>query len=295
MKVNKLILLSLVFIWACSGEEKLADAYGYFEADRTTISAEASGQIQMFSIEEGMHVIAGQVIGQIDSMPLHYKRMQLESQRSTLKANFAQIQSQMDVVEQQYTNLKKDVQRIESLVKKGAATPKQLDDIKGQFKVLKKQEKSIATQKSALQNQIKQVDSRLDELKYSLQKTTLVNPTDGKVISRLAMQGEIANPGRPLYTVANLSKINLKAYITGNYLPLVKIGDEAKILTDDGKGGLKEWPAQVIWIAEEAEFTPKTIHTREERVNLVYAIKLAVENDGSLKIGMPGEVIFSNE
>jgi HlyD family secretion protein len=295
MKVNKLILLSLVFIWACSGEEKLADAYGYFEADRTTISAEASGQIQMFSIEEGMHVIAGQVIGQIDSMPLHYKRMQLESQRSTLKANFAQIQSQMDVVEQQYTNLKKDVQRIESLVKKGAATPKQLDDIKGQFKVLKKQEKSIATQKSALQNQIKQVDSRLDELKYSLQKTTLVNPTDGKVISRLAMQGEIANPGRPLYTVANLSKINLKAYITGNYLPLVKIGDEAKILSDDGKGGLREWPAQVIWIAEEAEFTPKTIHTREERVNLVYAIKLAVENDGSLKIGMPGEVIFSNE
>jgi HlyD family secretion protein len=295
MKVNKLILLSLVFIWACSGEEKLADAYGYFEADRTTISAEASGQIQMFSIEEGMHVSAGQVIGQIDSMPLHYKRMQLESQRSTLKANFAQIQSQMDVVEQQYTNLKKDVQRIESLVKKGAATPKQLDDIKGQFKVLKKQEKSIATQKSALQNQIKQVDSRLDELKYSLQKTTLVNPTDGKVISRLAMQGEIANPGRPLYTVANLSKINLKAYITGNYLPLVKIGDEAKILSDDGKGGLREWPAQVIWIAEEAEFTPKTIHTREERVNLVYAIKLAVENDGSLKIGMPGEVIFSNE
>lgn len=288
-----ILILPILLLWvACSNSEEKTDAYGYFEVDRTLVSAEASGQIKSLQLEEGQWLKAGESVGQIDSMPLHFKRQQLEIQEDVLKSNFNSIEREMDVIQQQQANVMKDFKRVEKLLKKGAATPKQKDDVEGRLKVLEKQLEAVATKRQSLNNQIKQVQNQLDEINYGIGKTSLINPVEGIVMSKMARLGEMANPGRPLYSIGNAKKINLKAYITGEQLPNIKLGSKAQVITDDGNGGLKTWPAVVSWIAENAEFTPKTIHTRKERVNLVYAIKLQVENDGSLKAGMPGEVKF---
>ena len=288
-----ILILPILLLWvACSNSEEQTDAYGYFEVDRTLVSAEASGQIESLQLEEGQWLKAGESVGQIDSMPLHFKRQQLEIQEDVLKSNFNSIEREMDVIQQQHTNVMKDFNRVEKLLIKGAATPKQKDDVEGRLKVLEKQLEAVASKKQSLNNQIKQVQNQLDEINYGISKTSLINPVEGIVMSKMARLGEMANPGRPLYSIGNTKKINLKAYITGEQLPNIKLGSKAQVITDDGNGGLKTWPAEVSWIAENAEFTPKTIHTRKERVNLVYAIKLQVENDGSLKAGMPGEVKF---
>lgn len=292
--MNKLalILLSLAIIASCSTAENQPDAYGYFEADQTIISAESAGRLLQFIPEEGDILTSDQVVGQIDSLPQFYKKQQLISQIAALNSSLTQIESQKAVVDQQSLNLKVDQKRIDNLVKTGAATQKQKDDIYGQLQVLDKQINSIISQKSGLQNQIQGLKSQLDELNYSIEKTTIKNPIQGTVLTKMAMMGEVTAPGKPLYAIANLSEIKLKAYVSGAQLPKIKIGQKAQVMVDDGNGSIKKLSAQVVWISASAEFTPKTIQTREERVNLVYAVKLNVKNDGSLKIGMPGEVDF---
>lgn len=292
--MNKIVLFLLVaaFISSCKNGENTSDAYGYFEADETVVSSEAAGKILKFSAEEGEILKEGQIVGQIDSLNLYYKKQQLLAQISAVRSGLSQVESQMSVIEQQVINLKVDQNRIANLLKTGAATQKQMDDINGQMEVLQKQITSVSTQKSSIQNQIKGLESQLDELNYSLSKTLIINPVEGTVLTKMAMEGEITAPGKPLFLIANLKEIKLKGYISGEQLPNVKIGQKAEVLIDDGNGGIKKLPAKVVWISQSAEFTPKTIQTREERVNLVYAVKLLVENDGSLKIGMPGEADF---
>jgi HlyD family secretion protein len=286
------ILLTAALLTSCSGKEEMSDAYGNFEVDKTMISAEVAGKLLKFDIEEGDILKAGTVIGQIDTMQLHYKKEQLQANLASLQSGFADIDAQMAVASQHLDNLLVNQKRIHKMFTAGAATQKQMDDIDGQVLLARKQLDAVNTGRQTLSNKIKAVRNQLNELNYTIAKSTVINPVDGTVLTKLTMENEVVAPGKPLYAIGNLSKIKLKVYVDGNMLPKVKLGNKATVLVDDGNGGLRKLSGKIIWISSTAEFTPKTIQTREERVNLVYAVKILVDNDGSLKIGMPGEVNF---
>ncbi|OIP01306.1 MAG: hypothetical protein AUJ98_04865 [Bacteroidetes bacterium CG2_30_33_31] len=292
--MNKLylIIIASMLITACSNSEPTSDAYGNFEVDNTTISAESQGKLLSFNLEEGDFLKAGQHLGQIDTLDLYFKKQQLQAQMSALKSNFANIDAQSAVSQQQKTNLKINQNRIQQLFNSKAATQQQLDDMNGNVQVVQKQIEAINTQKLSLQNQIKVIENQINEINYAISKSTIINPTEGVVLTKLSMVNEIVAMGKPLYSIADLRNIKLKVYVSENQLAKVKIGKEAKVLIDTEKGKMKELKGRIIWVSSTAEFTPKTIETREERVNLVYAVKILVVNDGSLKVGMPGEAIF---
>ncbi len=292
MKNIYIIIAVTLFITACSSTEETSDAYGNFEVDKTVISAEAQGKLLSFNLEEGDLLEAEQVVGRIDTLNLYYKKEQLMAQLASLQSKFAGIDAQMAVVNQQKANLIINQKRVHHLFKSKAATQKQVDDIDGQVIVAEKQAEAINTQKLSLQNQIVVLDNQIKAIDYALEKSTIVNPVSGRVLTKLAMVNEVLAPGKPLYTIADMSRIKLKVYVSGKILSKVKLGNEAVVLVDGEDGKLKEYNGKVVWISNSAEFTPKTIQTREDRVNLVYAVKIAVDNDGSLKIGMPGEAKF---
>ena len=292
MKRIYIIIALTLFITACSGTEETSDAYGNFEVDKTVISAEAQGKLLSFNLEEGDLLEAGNVVGQIDTLNLYYKKKQLVAQLASLQSNFANIDAQMAVVNQQKENLITNQKRVHHLFKSKAATQQQIDDIDGRVVVAEKQAEAINTQKNSLQNKIDVVDNQIKAIDYALEKSTIVNPVNGRVLTKLTMVNEVVAPGKPLYTIADMSNIKLKVYVSGSTLSKVKLGHEAVVLVDGENGNLKEYKGKVVWISNSAEFTPKTIQTREDRVNLVYAVKIAVDNDGSLKIGMPGEARF---
>jgi len=280
-------------MFSCGSQEPKSDAYGNFESDKVTVSAEANGKILSLKLEEGDLLKKGQEIGLIDTLDLYYKKQQLMAQKSSLQANFQQIDAQVDVQKQQLENITISKNRVEKLFAKEAATQKQVDDVSGQYDITLKQIKATESQRNALQQQINSIGKQIEQIELAISKCHIISPVDGTVLSKLSMQGEIAGIGKPLFTMADLTSLNLKAYISENQLASIKIGQKVSAKIDTPEG-LKTMPGTLIWISESAEFTPKTIQTRDERVNLVYAIKVKVVNDGSLKIGMPGEVDFSN-
>ena len=290
-----IILFLASLITSCGNEEKQSDAYGNFEADKTFISAEAMGKILEFDIEEGDIIKKDEVIGQVDTLDLYYKKLQLQSQIEAVAANFMEINSQLEVQKQQLENIEIQKNRTSKLHKEKAATQQQVDNINGQYNVAEKQIAAIESKRNALNKQIDAMKNQLKELELNISKCTIVNPVEGSILNKLAMKGEMAMPGKPLYSLANLTYLNLKAYVSGNQLSQIKLGKNLKVLIDGPDNSLIEKEGKLIWISSSSEFTPKTIQTREERVNLVYAIKIRVENDdGRLKIGMPGEVVFNN-
>ena len=280
-------------MWSCNSKEKASDAYGNFEATKTIISAEGSGKILEFTVEEGQQLDSGMLVGQIDTLDLFYKKSQLESQILSLQSNISSIESQKAVSEQQKDNLLIDKKRIEQLYKSSAATQKQMDDIKGAINLSDKQIAATETQKSNILNQIAALENQKKSLELSIKKCKVINPFKGVVLSKLAYTNEMTMSGKTLYTLADLSNLELKVYVSGDMLSRVKLGQEVKVLIDKDKKENSSLSGKVSWISENAEFTPKTIQTKEERVNYVYAVKIKVENkDGLLKIGMPGEVNF---
>lgn len=288
------IILGLSFLmFSCGNQQQKSDAYGNFESDKVTVSAEGNGKILSFNVEEGDLLKKGQEIGLIDTLDLYYKKEQLQAQRSSLQANFQQIDAQVEVQKQQLENIEISKNRVEKLFAKGAATQKQVDDVSGQYDVVNKQITATETQRNALQQQINSIGKQIEQIELAISKCHIISPVDGTVLSKLSMQGEMAGIGKPLFTMADLTSLNLKAYISEDQLSTIKIGQKVSAIIDTPEG-LKTMPGTLIWVSESAEFTPKTIQTRDERVNLVYAIKVKVVNDGSLKIGMPGEVDFSN-
>lgn len=288
------IILGLSFLmFSCGNQQQKSDAYGNFESDKVTVSAEGNGKILSFNVEEGDLLKKGQEIGLIDTLDLYYKKEQLQAQRSSLQANFQQIDAQVEVQKQQLENIEISKKRVEKLFAKGAATQKQVDDVSGQYDVVNKQITATETQRNALQQQINSIGKQIEQIELAISKCHIISPVDGTVLSKLSMQGEMAGIGKPLFTMADLTSLNLKAYISEDQLSTIKIGQKVSAIIDTPEG-LKTMPGTLIWVSESAEFTPKTIQTRDERVNLVYAIKVKVVNDGSLKIGMPGEVDFSN-
>jgi HlyD family secretion protein len=279
------------FLVSCKQNKETSDAYGNFEAVETTISSEANGRILWLNLTEGEILKQGDAIGLIDTTDLHYKRLQLEAQKSAVGSKSANINAQAAIFNQQKANLNTDLMRVENLLKEQAATPKQFDDVKGAINVIDKQIVSVKTQLAAVGDEIKALDAQIAQVNEAIKRCYLVNPVDGTVLSRYAETGEVTAFGKPLYKIANLKTMDLRVYISGDMLAQVKTGQKAKVLID-APDKMGELEGTITWISPTAEFTPKIIQTREERVNLVYAVKLSVVNDGRLKIAMPAEVIF---
>ncbi|HOI87918.1 MAG TPA: efflux RND transporter periplasmic adaptor subunit [Lentimicrobium sp.] len=290
--LNLCICILATVAISCNRNNRTSDAYGNFEAVETTVSAEASGKILWLVAVEGQVVAAGDTAGLIDTTDLHLRVRQLMAQRSALQAKAAGITAQAGVHRQQKENLSKDKTRIENLLMEEAATPKQLDDITGAIAVADRQIDAVKAQLLSLEGEIGVVDAQLAQVRESLKRCYIIHPVSGTVLNRFAEAGEISAYGKPLFRVADMETMDLRVYISGDMLSAVKTGDEAEVLIDTPEG-LKKLGGTVTWISPTAEFTPRIIQTREERVTLVYAVKLNVKNDGSLKISMPAEVNFN--
>lgn len=293
--ISFLTLLSLL-LFSCNRNQINFDASGSFETEETIISSDATGALLQFNIEEGQTLKAGDVIGYIDSTQLFLKRKQLESQiRSTLSQR-PDISTQIASLQIQLATAEREQKRLSNLVKAEAATQKQLDDATAQVDVIKKQ---LAAQQSALSitsesitQQTNPVEVQIEQINDQLSKCKLVNPVNGTVLTKYAESKEMTTTGKALYKIADLSELYLRAYVSGAQLSQIKLNQNVKVFTDDGAKNLKEYAGTIVWISDKAEFTPKTIQTKEERSNMVYALKVKVKNDGLLKIGMYGEIKF---
>ncbi|TYR37616.1 HlyD family efflux transporter periplasmic adaptor subunit [Sphingobacterium phlebotomi] len=287
----------VIILSACNTNQHSFDASGSFEAEEAIISAETQGMLKVFNIQEGQILQAGQSIGYIDSVQLYLQKKKLEAQVIALAGKKPNIPVQLSALQEQLRTSEKEKVRIANLVKGDAATPKQLDDINAQIEVLKKQ---IEAQKSSLSISSEGINKdviplrvQIEQLEDQLGKCHIVNPIAGTVLTKYAEANEMATIGKSLYKIADLSNIILRAYITGNQLPQIKLNQNVIVSIDDGNRGYKETEGMITWISDKAEFTPKTIQTKDERANMVYAIKVKVKNDGTYKIGMYGEVLFN--
>ncbi len=295
---------------SCRNNTNNYDASGSFEATETIVSAEANGVIEAFNIQEGQTLDSGLYIGFIDTTQLYLKKKQMEAQVKAMgyklpdiSAQTAQFKQQAAVTQSDLDYLMNEKKRTENLLKANAATPKQLDDINAKIATAKEQIKAIykqgAAQASALNTQRSGISAdvqplyfQIEQLNYQLKKSKIINPVSGTVLTKFAEANEMATIGKPLYSIADLSSIILRAYITGNQFSSIKLGQKVKVIVDDTASKTKNYEGIIEWISDKAEFTPKTIQTKDERANLVYAIKIRVKNDGYLKIGMYGEVGF---
>ena len=292
MKTTIILVATIFVLSACSSKNGKSDAYGNFETVEVLVSSEIQGKLLRFSIEEGKTYKAGDIVGLIDTVQLALKRDQLIAQRNASATKIGNILSQIAVQEEQKGTLLVDKARTEKLMRAKAIPTKQLDDINGKIKVTDSQIESIKTQNAAVVNEVEAYDKQIAQMKDQIDRCKIVNPINGTVLEKYIEPSEIAAPGKTLYKVADMSQMILRVYVSGTQLPSVKIGQKVTVLIDQEKGDNKTFEGTISWVSPEAEFTPKIIQTKEERVNLVYAVKVTVKNDGSLKIGMPGEVRF---
>ena len=305
-----LVALALLAL-SCQRSAPKADAYGNFEADELIVGAEASGKIIQFSVEEAQTLNAGTVVGRIDSTQLVLKIAQLKAniravaaKSPAISAQLAVFEKQLNANKQQLATLQREKQRIENLLKKDAAVPKQLDDLNAQIEQVQRQmdvvteqrsasDANLNTQKNGLLAEILPLQDQIAQIEDQIAKCKIVNPLDGTVLTKLVEAGEVTSFGKPLYKIANLQQIILRAYVAGDQLGSIKVGQEVKVSIDGPDNTMRDFTGKISWVSSKAEFTPKIIQTKDERVNLVYAIKILVPNDGTLKIGMPAEVHWS--
>lgn len=297
--MNKITLITIaaaLLVASCGNKQPKFDASGSFEAAETIISAEVAGTIKAFNVDEGQTLAINEPIGYIDSTQLYLKKKQVLAQINALQSKQPDVSVQTASLKEQLKTAEKEKVRITMLVKTEAATTKQLDDVNANIEVIKKQ---IDAQRSTLNissegidRDITTLEVQVEQLNDQLTKCRLVNPIGGTVLTKYAEANELTNPGKALYKIADLTNMILRVYISGDQLPGVKINQKVKVFTDNGKDGFKETEGVITWINEKAEFTPKTIQTKAERANMVYAIKVKVKNDGAYKIGMYGEIKF---
>lgn len=298
MKKNIIyIACAAALSYSCSKDGNVPDASGSFEAIETIISAEATGKILSLTISEGDQLRSGQSIGAIDSTQLYLTRLQLIQNRKAILSGRPDVNTQVESLRKELATAIKDRDRIANLVKGGVASQKQLDDADSKVSVLQarisSQSSALGTTTSSLNEQASATEIQLAQVEDQLRKCRLVNPVNGQVLTKYAEQNELASMGKPLYKIADLSTMTLRAYVSGNQLAKLKVNQKVSVSTDDGNGGLKTADGTITWISDKAEFTPKTIQTKDERANLVYAIKVNVKNDGAYKIGMYGEIKFN--
>ena len=297
MNIRPLLFVAITgLVFSCSGKNEKADAYGNFEAIEVIISSEATGKILSLKLEEGDKLAAETQVGLIDTIQLFLTKKQLEASINALRTKTQNVKVQLDVLEKQKENLLREVKRVEKLLAENAATQKQFDDLSGQLTVVESQitatKSQLNTANAGLLSEIDPLLARIEQINDQIKKSVIVNPASGTVLSKFAYENEVTTFGKPLYKIADLENITLKAYVSGNQLADLKIGHEVKVIIDQNDAE-KAMSGTVSWISSTAEFTPKVIQTKEERVSLVYAFKVLVKNDGTLKIGMPGEVYFN--
>lgn len=293
--MKKIVFLSALFctLISCQNNKKY-DATGIFEATTVTVSSETNGKLISFTVEEGDSVTMGQQVGLVDTTLLSLQQKQLMSQQSAVEKSSPDIAAQVAALRTQIAHQQNECDRIARLLAEGAATMKQSDDanaqlatlhgqLEGLLSTLDKDRSSITESASALQYQREQIEEQI-------RKSNIVAPITGTILQKYAEQGEYATPGRPLFKMANLDNIYLRSYFTASQLANITIGQEVTVIADFGGDEQYEYPGKIIWIAQESEFTPKSIQTQDTRANLVYAVKIAVSNDGRLKLGQYGEV-----
>lgn len=284
----------MVSLVACKGGSGDYDASGVFETTEVTVSARGTGEIMRFDIEEGHQVEAGQAVGYIDTIQLHLKKEELLGSLMATDSRRYNVSRQIASLRQEIATQKRERLRYENLVREKAANQKQLDDINSGLAVL---EKRLAAQVETLENsnrsvsgEVLMLEARIAQIEDQIAKCVITSPVRGTVLSKYAERGELAAQGRSLFKVGDLSDMYLRVYITAPQLTTLKVGQQVKVYADEGEDGRREYMGTVSWISDKAEFTPKTIQTRDERANLVYAVKVAVKNDGYIKKGMYGEM-----
>ena len=281
---------------SCKGALGDYDAEGYFETVEVTVSAEANGRILFFNAEEGDTVAADSLLGCIDTMQLYLTRQQLLMTEKSVLDNRPDVAGQLEVMEEQLRKLAAEKDRVSRLLADGAATRKQMDDIISQEAVLEKQ---LAAQRSSLDNSVSSLDAQsagirmqVAQIDDQLSKCRIISPVSGTILTKYSEAGEFAAAGRPLFKVADLDRVYLRAYLTSAQLAGVSLGQKVKVYSDYGGNNVREYDGTITWIAGQSEFTPKNIQTEDERENLVYAVKVAVENDGYIKLGMYGGLVL---
>lgn len=297
--LTTLPLLSLSFLlFSCSNGSEEYDATGSFEATEIIVSSQANGRILALNVNEGEQLQKEQIVGRIDSTQLYLQKMSLLSNAKGVRAQQPDISKQTSAIQDQIKTLKREKARVERLIAANAANRKQLDDIESQLEVLQSQ---LSAQTSILQKnsqhisaQSSTIDIQVAQLDDQLEKTRITSPITGTVLNRYAETGELATMGTPLFKIADTGTLFLRAYVTNDQLALIQLNDEVTVRVDDGEGGMRSYKGEISWISDKSEFTPKTIQTKNERANLVYALRIAVHNDGFLKIGMYGEVKFTS-
>jgi HlyD family secretion protein len=297
MNNNFIPLLALtLFIASCDFGNDEPDAYGNFEATEILISSESSGKLLQFDLFEGDRLQSGIKIGLVDTLPLHLRKKQLEAKIRSFSDKTIDIPTQINVLIERKSNLEREKNRIENLYREGAATQKQWDDIRGELDVIESEimanRERLQTSNSGLLSEILPLQYQIEEINDQINRAVLFNPVSGTVLTKYAEANEVVSFGKPLYRIADTDEIILRAYISGNQLDDIRLGQEVTVLIDKNKSEYKSYTGRISWISEKAEFTPKIVQTKEDRVNLVYAIKILVKNDGYIKIGMPGEVKF---
>jgi len=294
MKKNMILASVALMMAACGGNEKEYDATGTFEATETTVFAEQSGALMNFSVNEGDEIKAGIEVGLIDTMQVWLKIQQLGATKEVYQSQKPDMEAQIAATRQQLTKAQQDEQRYRELVADGAAPSKALDDATNQVKVLQKQlaaqQSALSTNTRSLDKQMAATDVQVSQLRDQLRKCHIVSPTKGTVLEKYVERGEFVATGKPLLKIADTQDMYMRAYVTSAQLQNIKLGQQVKVFADYGDGQKKEYDGTISWISSRSEFTPKTILTDDERADLVYAVKVAIRNDGFVKIGMYGEV-----
>ncbi|HLN55138.1 MAG TPA: HlyD family efflux transporter periplasmic adaptor subunit [Bacteroidales bacterium] len=290
-KIFFLLILSILPA-GCREKGTDADAYGNFEADEVIISAETNGRILLFDAAEGSEIKKGEILALIDTTLFHLQAEELDAGMKGIRTRIASIDAQNDILKQQIENLNVNIRRTQNLLRDDAATAKQLDDLTGQVAVIEKQVAANNTQKASIQAELQVYGSKKATLEEQISRCTVRSPLDGTLLQKYSEEGEITAAGKPLAKIADLTMMKLKVYASGAQIGNIKTGQECTVRTDNGEKGYYTFTGTVGYISGKAEFTPKIIQTKEERVTLVYAVTIDVKNDGTLKSGMPGEAIF---
>ncbi|KQB44557.1 putative ABC transport system, lipoprotein [Flavobacterium daejeonense] len=286
---NIATLIILIGFISCNKDNEKADGYGNFEATEITVSAEANGKLLSFNVEEGNQLEANTPIGLIDTTQLYLSKMQLIASQKTIASKSENVLSQNNVLQEQLKTALIEQKRIQNMFAEAAATQRQLDEVNGKVNVLKQQMNSTKTQNAPIDNEAKSIAVQIKKIEDQIEKSKIINPVKGTVLAKYAEPNEITAFGKPLYKIADISEMTLRVYVSETQLPQLKIGQKVTVKIDT-ENKMKNYEGTVSWISASAEFTPKIIQTKEERVNLVYAIKITVKNDGALKIGMPAEM-----
>jgi len=292
MKKIQLIALAFLALGACKNGEKKSDAYGNFEAVETIVSSEMAGKLLTMNAKQGDLLEPSKLIALIDTTELFLKKLQTQAQLTASETKKQNVSAQINVYKEQKTNASITQQRIAKMFTDKAATQQQVDDINGQMNVLDKQILATNTQFQLIGSEMDVIKRQVDLINEQLTKCRINSPIKGTVLETYLETGELATPGKPVLKMADLSNLELKVYVSGTQLSNVKLGNDVKVLIDSDAKEMQALSGKITWISSESEFTPKIIQTKEERVKLMYAVKILVANDGRLKIGMPGEVVF---